>query len=255
VKLRRLCGAALIVGLGAPGAWAWPTTLMESIARDARRLLPRSLAQLLAEREREVLEEAARFPPELSQPLTADLLAGRLQPATLLAFDARMQATVKLFHDKKVSAGVLSLGALLRIPGDLADPVLSIGAQGFPPGVVTEYYAFVAENLEKIPVVLDDPPALKLERRSLGPYWQGVLDRSRFQAPVIMTEMFQRGRVVSRRGIDYRSPVFGVGSLSYSRAVTAVAATWLAVWREARGDISRRPEPQVVAPAARPEGE
>jgi len=28
--------------------------------------------------------------------------------------------------------------------------------------------------------------------------------------------------------------VFGVASLSYSRAVTAIAATWLAVWREAR---------------------
>ena len=31
--------------------------------------------------------------------------------------------------------------------------------------------------------------------------------------------------------------MFGVGSLSYSRAVNAIAVTWLALWREARGDL------------------
>jgi hypothetical protein len=58
--------------------------------------------------------------------------------------------------------------------------------------------------------------------------------------------------VVSHRTIDYRSPVFGVGSLSYSRGVTAIAATWLAVWRDVRGDVTRIPRPATVQPSDAP---
>jgi hypothetical protein len=52
--------------------------------------------------------------------------------------------------------------------------------------------------------------------------------------------------VVDHRTIDYRSPVFGVASLSYSRAVTAIAATWLALWRDSRGDLTRIRQPTMV---------
>ena len=46
--------------------------------------------------------------------------------------------------------------------------------------------------------------------------------------------------------------MFGVASLSYSRAVTAIAATWLAVWRDVRGDVTRTPRPETVAPSDAP---
>jgi hypothetical protein len=59
--------------------------------------------------------------------------------------------------------------------------------------------------------------------------------------------------VVDHRTIDFRSPVFGVASLAYSRAVTGIAATWLALWREARGDVTRRRPPSTVAPRERPD--
>ena len=61
---------------------------------------------------------------------------------------------------QRVCEGVIQLGALLRIPADLSDPVLSAGPEGYPPGVTREYYAFVAASLDKIPVVLDDRAAL-----------------------------------------------------------------------------------------------
>ena len=38
--------------LSASDAGAWPSTLVESLNRDARRLVPRTLARLMAEREK-----------------------------------------------------------------------------------------------------------------------------------------------------------------------------------------------------------
>lgn len=247
---RQRLGALLTVMLlaAATSASAWPVELSRLLARDALRLLPRSLAYLLSEREELLFERSQRLPPELTQPLAHDLRSGRLSPATVEAVSAEMDAVVARLSGREVSEGLVRLGALLRIPADLSDPVLQAGASGYPPGVAAEYYAMIRARLDRIPVVLDDPGALELRRADLPGYWQRLLERSRPQAGVIRTELFKHGRVVDQSRIDFRNPAFGVASMSYSRAVTAIAATWLAVWREAGGDFTRRPVPRVVAP-------
>jgi hypothetical protein len=248
---RRVVPAALLFCLlAARPAAAWPVSVMESLARDARRLLPRSLAALMHRHEKAILEEAQRFPAELSQLMAADLAAGNLQPETLAALQQYAHDAADLLRQRRVTEGVIRLGALLRIPADLADPVLAAGGAGYPSGVTREYYAFVEASLAKIPVVLDDPPALRLRSDGLGPYWKGVHGRSRHHSGVIMGEMFRNGRVVDHRTIDYRSPVFGVASLAYSRAVTSIAATWLALWRSVGGDVTLMPVPATLQPRA-----
>jgi ribosome modulation factor len=244
---RALLLTGLLSVLGAD-AQAWPEDVMKALNRDARRLLPRSLARLLAERETQILEELRRFPAPISQAMAGDLQTGHLSPETAAALDAETSQVVEMLRHQRVTEGLVRLGSLLRIPADLADPVLSAGPEGYPAGVVREYYAFVSTNLAKIPVVLDDPESLKLARRELPGYWQGLVDRSRPQSPVLRTELFKNGKVVSYRAIDFRSPVYGVASLSYSRAVTAIAATWLAVWRDARGDLTRPARQRLVTP-------
>jgi len=238
--------------LGAGQAHAWTSPLMEALNRDARKLLPRSLRRLLAERETQIVEEIRRFPPEVSQALAADLSAGRLTPDTEKALLAETAAVVDLLEKQRLTEGLVRLGGLLRIPADLSDPVLAVGPEGYPPGVTREYYAFVEGYLAKIPVVLGDPAALKLDRKALPAYWQSLLDRSRDQSGVIRTEMVQDGRLVNHKSLDYHSPVYAVASLSYSRAVNGIAATWLAVWREAHGDTTRLPKPREVVPGDGP---
>jgi hypothetical protein len=229
-------------------AVAWPPSLLASLNRDARRLLPKSLAQLMAEREPEILDEAARFPTSLGQALAVDLSSGRLQEPTLAALDAEGGRAVELLRQKRVSEGLVRLGGFLRVPADLADPALAVGPAGYPSGVVREYYLFIDSNLGKIPVVLEDAAALKLGRDALPAYWQGMLDKSRERSAVIGIELFQSGRIVDHSRVDFRSPVFGVAQLAYSRAVNGIAATWLALWRSARGDLTRQPSPRVVVP-------
>lgn len=232
--------------------FAWPATVLESLARDARRLLPASLARLMAEREKAIVHEMQRFPPELGRALAIDQNAGRLSPTTLGLLDQRAAAVADMFRQGRVSEGVVALGGLVRVPADLSDPALG-AAGGYPPGVTSEYYAFVEGNLGKIPVVLSDPPALRLQRTQLPAYWQSMISASRGHSAIIRTEMYREGRVVPHHRIDFRNPVFGVASLAYSRAVTGIAATWLAVWREARGDMTRQPAPRVVEPKRVPD--
>jgi hypothetical protein len=223
---------------------------MTALTRDARKLLPRSLSRLLGEREPQVLDELQRLPPEISRALAQDLPSGRLRPETVAALGAQADRAVQLLREGQASLGLVRLGGLLRIAADLSDPVLAVGPEGWPPGVTREYYALFAANMDRMPVVLDDPAALKLSREDLPALWQSMLDRGRGQVPVIRAELFREGRLVDHRRLDYRSPAWAISSLAYSRAVTGAAATWLAVWREARGDTTRTPRARQVRPQA-----
>jgi hypothetical protein len=246
----RACVACCVLLACAPEARAWPADLMRSMLRDARRVLPPSLNRLIGEREELVLAELSQFPPDLAQTLAADLADGKLSQEGLAALEAFVGEAPALLRQKRVSEGLVRLAATLRIPADLSDPVLSVGPAGYPPGVTREYYAFVAANLGKLPVVLEDRDALVLQRSQLAAYWQSVLSRSREKSHVIRAELFQANRVVDHRTLDYRNPVFGVAQISYSRAVTSIAATWLALWREANGDLREMPKPKQLHPGA-----
>ncbi len=247
---RTLLSIALLLLL--PGvSGAWPAEVMTALGRDARRLMPRSLARLLGEREPQVVLELRRFPVALSQALAVDIPAGRLRPDTVAALEYEADRAGELLRAGRVSEGLVRLGGLLRIPADLADPVLVGVEGGWPPGVTREYYALLEANLDKMPVVLDDAALLETSRAGLPAMWQSLLDRTRPQPPLIRAEFFRNGRLVDHRRLDYRSPAWAVASLSYSRAVTGIAATWLAVWREARGDQTGKPSPRAVAPSDR----
>jgi hypothetical protein len=247
--VKRALLAAGLLACAPPWAAAWPAETMTALSRDARKLLPRSLSRLLGERESEVLDELRRFPPDVSRSLAQDLPGGRLRPETVAALEAQADRVIALLREGQVSQGLVRLGGLLRIPADLSDPVLAVGPEGWPPGVTREYYALFAANLGRMPVVLDDAEALKLGRKDLPALWQSLLERSRPQVPVIRTELFRDGRVVDHRRLDFHSPAWAVSSLAYSRAVTGAAATWLAVWRAARGDTTRTPRARVIEPA------
>jgi len=249
--VRRTLLPIVLLAVLPTAAGAWPVETMTALSRDARRLLPRSLSRLLGEREPQVRLEIGRFPPDIARALAVDIPSGRLQPDTLAALDYETARVVELLREGRVSEGLVRLGGLLRVPADLADPVLAGVPGGWPPGVSREYYALLDANLERMPVVLDDSEALEVTRADLPALWQSILDRSRPQAAVIRTELFREGRVVDHRRLDFRSPAWAVASLSYSRAVTGIAATWLAVWREARGDTTGMRRPREVVPRDR----
>ncbi len=249
---KRTLLAACALLLLATQAQAWPSEAMAAIGRDACRLLPGSLGRLLADREQEVQLAAAQLPPDLARALARDQAAGVLQPETLALVDGEIDHVVLLLRERRVSDGLVRLGGLLRVVADLSDPVLAAGPEGWPPGLEQEYYALFAANAAQMPVVLDDPRALRLSRRELGGLLQSLVERGREHAPTIRAEFVRGGRVRSHKALDYRSPAWAVSSLAYSRAVTGTAAVWLVAWREVRGDTTRMRQAQEVAPKESP---
>ena len=179
MTLKRSLFPIILLALLPDPALAWPAETMTALSRDARRLLPRSLSRLLGERETQIRREIDRFPPDIVRALAVEIPGGRLQPETLAALDYETGRVVTLLKEGRVSEGLVRLGGLLRVPADIADPILVGVPEGWPAGVPREYYALLDANLDRMPVVLDDSEALEVTREHLPELWQSMLDRSR----------------------------------------------------------------------------
>src|SRR2546428_833882 len=91
---------AVLAAVTPPPAVAWSPALERALFRDAQRLLPRSLALLLRDRERAVLD-AAQHPPPGIMDFSGELAAGPLRESTIGAFDAELRAAADMMQHKQ----------------------------------------------------------------------------------------------------------------------------------------------------------
>jgi hypothetical protein len=242
--------AFLAVLLCAPEAKAWPAHLSQRIAKDALKLVPRSLAEMLLANEVEIFADARTSDLPALPLVYVDLAEGKLSGPTRTALGLEFDERAKALQGSDFRASLIALGATYRLAADLADPAigLGLGADSKAAAIRKEFYSFVTENRERIPLVVSQPDSLRLKLEALPGFLADATARTPDQSALLRAEGQENGRVLLSREIDFRSPVFAVASLAYSRSVSAVAATWIAIWRRAGGDMMRQQAPQTVAP-------
>ena len=244
--------AALLLGLTfAPARTeAWPADLSERIARDALKLLPQSLSELFLANQAEIFADARASKMPALPLVYLDLPKGRLAPTTQQALAREFDERVKALQGQDFRSAVIALGSTYRLCVDLADPSLGLGMGGDAraKAIRREFYLFTTANLDKIPVVVVEPDSMRLKLGDLPAFLARAAAKTPDQAAVLREEGIEGGRVVAAADIDFRSPIFAVSSTAYSRSVSAVAATWIAIWRAAGGDMRRVKPPRLVTP-------
>lgn len=238
------------VFLGSPRAQAWPADLSQRIARDALKLVPRSLAEIVLANEVEIFAQARGA---ASRPLSLvylDLPKGRLTAPTKAALAQEMAERANALHGQDFKRAVIALGASYRLAVDLADPGLGsgLGADAKARAIRREFYLFVAANRDKIPLVVVEPDSMRMTLEAVPGFLAEVVAQTGAQAALLRAEAQDDGRVLPHTEIDFKSPVFAVASTAYSRSMSAVAATWIAIWRSAGGDMNRHKSPQIINP-------
>ena len=250
IRTRFIAAVLTAVTLVPSRANAWPADLSQRIARDALKLVPQSLSELFLAHQAEIFADA-RISKMPALPLVyADLPQGRLGAPTQAALAQEFTERVKDLHGSDFRAALIALGSTYRLAVDLADPSqgLGMGADGRAKAIRREFYLFTTASLDKIPVVLVEPDSMRIKLEDLPAFLAGVAAKTPDQAARLREEGIEDGRVVAASEIDFRSPIFAVSSTSYSRSVNAVAATWIAIWRAAGGDMRRVKPPRIVSP-------
>lgn len=242
-----LC-ASLFVAL-APHAGAWPESLATAISHDARRLLPRTLVQLLASRERDIVSAMRAQPSAVEDLVLGGLTARSLDDGVQGAITKDATQLVSKLQGNAFTPALVEMGTRARMVASLADPALALTSSDarHASEIRDEFYAFVELHHAKFPLVISDPKSLELRSGDTGRYLASLRVSTRQQRSILIAEM-GAGRVPRATDIDLLSPVFAAASSAYSRAVVSVAAYWLAIWRDSGGDMTRQPKPYVVRP-------
>jgi hypothetical protein len=120
---------------------------------------------------------------------------------------------------------------------------------GFPPGVgrsesggrYSHFSKFCESRKERFPLVFYGHDDADLDGGDFRAFALTVMSGADREDRMLAAAYAAAGDPPNPSAFDDRSIPFAVGSLSYSRSVTNVVRAWLAIWREAGGDLGRTP--------------
>lgn len=217
-------------------ALAWSPGARQRMVEDAARLVPPALQRLLKRYQRQLLRGMDTRVPEPE----ADHFAhpdGSGQLVESVA-DAVRAAYLALEAGEPLRRVVARLGRVAHLVADLNDPLASNHDDPREPLYAEDYARYVEKILPRVRLTLEDRAPRGLDPDSLRRWSREAIERTReFYAP-IGRSYWVEGRPVASKTFDERSIPFGIGSLTYSRAVNDVALAWMTIWREAGGDAS-----------------
>lgn len=206
------------------------------MADDAARLVPPALQRLMKKYRRELARGMAlRVQEAEAGHFENPDGSGRLVESTAEAMRAAYTALAAGEPLKRV---VGRLGRVAHLVGDLNDPLRGRHDDPREPLYAEDFAKYVEGILPKVRLTLEKRPPDDLEIDSLRRWGREAIERARGFYEPIGRSYWVDGRLVESRTFDERSIPFGVGCLTYSRAVNDVALAWMAIWRAGGGDVS-----------------
>ena len=149
---------------------------------------------------------------------------------------------------RPLSEVVRHFGALAHWVADVNNPLHAADRDPGLAGYYSDYQTYLEEQLPRFPLVFEGYRSPTLSAAGPAAYLMESAARSREYAEPIGRAYGPDGARSSPEAFDERSLAFGVGSLSYSKAVNDIVRVWLWAWESSHGDTSETPYPLDPAP-------
>jgi hypothetical protein len=244
-----LAAAAALLLVQSPAA-AWSPESRARMTDEAVRFMPASL-RLALETHRESLLRGSLAPmieeddPEHAPPWSGGSLDRRIE--------LEANGLIELLSRQA------SFSEVAERFGRVAHYVLDAG---FPPGVsldgaakhYSHFSGFCESRRERFPLVFYGHEDTDLDRGDFHAFALKVMRSAGGDDRTLAEAYAAAGEPPNPAAFDDRSIPFAIGSLSYSRSINNVVRVWLAIWRQAGGDLGRTPYMKKKAVTAMTDG-
>jgi hypothetical protein len=240
----------LAAAAGTVPGMAWTAAARVEIVRDAVRLMPESLRELMIHHERELLAgllepgSAEDQPEHWQHPEGAYGTAARRAEEDAEGLAAAVNGRVPF------SEVMHRFGRLAHWVSDVNDPLHAGDRDPRLRAYYRDYQTYLEQQLPRFPLVFQGYRDATLSAGGPEAYLMRSAQRAREYGRAVGRAYDPEGRRISLEAFDERSLAFGVGSLSYSNAVNDISRVWLWTWEQAHGDTSRTPLPLPSADGA-----
>jgi hypothetical protein len=243
-----------LAALGGP-VHAWTPPAQARLVSEAVRMMPKSLRSLMKVHERHLLRgmQSPGSPedrPEHWQHPDRDYGTA----AERAERDARRLIAAVDSHES-FDEVIRRFGALAHWVADVNDPLHAADRDPALALYYADYQRYVEEQIPRFRLVFGGYRSDMLTADGPGAYLLASATRSREYATAVRRSYGPDGSRLSAEAFDERSLAFGVGSLSYSHAVTDITRIWIWAWEVCNGDVDGTPfplDPDPDKPAARP---
>jgi hypothetical protein len=219
--------AALVAMVYFPGiACAWTETSYLGIVADARGLMPENIRWILEKYQGQLINGVRSGLPDYST--RSDLTKAILELSN--------QSVGMIKKDRKYSDAAFAMGRMAKLVAVLNHPLgpfetIKKGSWR------TDYDIYLEKQRQHFRIRWTGVGS----RPGTEPQLNGLLDesvRKTIRTSRILLDTFETGSIPIG-SYDTQSIPFGIASITYSRAVTTTALTWLYIW-DCAGAINRR---------------
>ncbi len=238
----------LIGCAGLSPAFGWTDHSRANLLRQATRLMPESLRQVMQAYQKELLAGMLSPGSSEDQPEHWQHPRGDYGSAARQAEEEARALVAAVDRRESLSQVSRRFGVLAHWVADVNDPLHTADLDPNLKNYYRDYQSYVQESMPQFRLVFLGYRSDTLTQHGPGLYLLSSSERSRDYAESIRRSYHPDGTRISREAFDVRSLDFGVGSLSYSNAVNDIMRVWLWAWESCHGDITNTPYP--LEPAA-----
>lgn len=224
---------ALLLG-GTEPAFAWTAAARRRMVEDASRLVPPALQRLLKRHRKEVAKGLTPRGTEAAEGHFQHADGnGQLVEKTVVAIRAAFDALNAEEPMRRVAG---RLGLVAHLVADLNNPLASEASDPREKLYAEDFARYVEGILPKVRVTLEGRVPEGTDAESLHLWGMEAVARARRLYAPIGRSYWVEGKLVESRTFDERSIPFGIGALSYARAVNDIALAWMMIWGQGGGD-------------------
>lgn len=240
---RRARATALIALAYWPGALAqsWTDTTRARMIKDALKISPPALREVLQHYEKELLR--GMLDPSLHETEEVHYQhADGKRGLAAAGIEHKTQDIIDMLKRQAPFGSVTyEMGVLAHLVSDVEFPLSASDADPREPLYRDAYRKYVEKMLDKIPFVVDREPPAALEKNDIRGFVKDIARRAGQNYKPIGPAFKDDGTPASPSALDERSLPFGITSLSYSHATSDIAWVWRHLWISINGDMRGTP--------------
>ena len=240
---RRVRATGLIVFLLWPAALAqsWTDATRSRMVRDALKISPPALSEILAHYEKDLLRGMLEPSRHESEEVHFQLADGKGGLAGV-AIDRKVRDIRGLLARRAPFGSVTyEMGVLSHLVADVEFPLSASDADPREPLYRDAYSRYIERMLDRIPFVLDRDAPPALEKDDIRGFVRDIARRAGKNYALIGPAFKDDGTPKSPSALDERSVPFGIASLSYSHSTSDIAWIWRHLWVSINGDMHGTP--------------
>jgi len=240
---RRAQAAGLIVLFFWPAALAqsWTDATRSRMVRDALKISPPALSEILEHFEKDLLRGMLEPSRHESEEVHFQLADGKGGLAAI-AIDRKVR-DIRGLLVRRASFGTVTyeMGVLSHLVADVEFPLSASDADPREPLYRDSYSRYIERMLDRIPFVVDRDPPPTLEKDDIQGFVMDIARRAGRNYALIGPAFKDDGTPKSPSALDERSVPFGIASLSYSHSTSDIAWIWRHLWVSINGDMHGTP--------------